>query len=108
MRFASKPYTTLTFENQNGVYLNTIAKLSYDEVDCTKLRLNNKGIYSVISMDGTSLQNKTISFDAQHVELNNHEILNEKELYLYSSTSGSSKKFKITVDDSGAITATEV
>ena len=32
----------------------------------------------------------------------------EKELYLQSSTSGSSKQFKITVDDSGAITATEV
>ena len=30
------------------------------------------------------------------------------EIILLSSTSGSSKKFKITVDDSGAITATEV
>ncbi len=30
------------------------------------------------------------------------------EIVLPSSTSGSSKKFKITVDDSGAITATEV
>ena len=108
MRFASEPYTTRTFENQNGVYVDTLAKLSYNEVNCTNLRLNNKDIYSVISMDGTSLQDKTISFDAQHVELNNQEILNKKELYLYSSTSGSSKKFKITVDDSGAIAATEV
>lgn len=30
------------------------------------------------------------------------------EIILLSSTSGSSKKFKITVDDSGAISATEV
>ena len=30
------------------------------------------------------------------------------EIILLSSTSGSSKKFKITVDDSGVITATEV
>lgn len=32
----------------------------------------------------------------------------DSELILASSTSGSTKKFKITVDDSGAITATEV
>ena len=32
----------------------------------------------------------------------------DKELILTSSTEGSTKKFKITVDDSGAITATEV
>ena len=32
----------------------------------------------------------------------------EPELYLRSSTSGSTKQFKITVDDSGAISATEV
>lgn len=108
MRFASDPYTTRTFENQNGVYLSTLAKLSYNEVNCTNLRLNNKDTYSVISMDGTSQQDKTISFNAQHVKLNNHEILNEKELYLYSSTSGSSKKFKITVGDTGTISATEV
>ena len=30
------------------------------------------------------------------------------ELYLKSSTAGSTKKFKITVDDSGTISATEV
>ena len=32
----------------------------------------------------------------------------DKEIILASSTSGSTKKFKITVDDSGAISATEV
>ena len=32
----------------------------------------------------------------------------DKEIILKSSTSGSTKKFKITVDDSGALTATEV
>lgn len=32
----------------------------------------------------------------------------DKEIILSSSTSGSTKKFKITVDDSGTIKATEV
>lgn len=32
----------------------------------------------------------------------------EKELILASSTSGSTKKFKITVDDNGAISVTEI
>lgn len=31
-----------------------------------------------------------------------------KEIVLWSSTTGSSKKFKLTVDDSGAVTATEI
>lgn len=34
--------------------------------------------------------------------------ITDKEVVLASSTDGSSKKFKITVDDSGAITATEI
>ena len=109
MCFASAPYATCTFENQNGVYVDTLAKLSYNEVNCTRLRLNNKDINSLIYVDGTSLQDTTMTFDTEHINLGyNNEILNKKELYLYSSTSGSSKKFKITVDDSGAITATEV
>ena len=32
----------------------------------------------------------------------------DSDIVLSSSTSGSSKRFKITVDDSGALTATEV
>lgn len=32
----------------------------------------------------------------------------DKEIILTSSTSNSTKKFKITVDDSGTITATEI
>lgn len=35
-------------------------------------------------------------------------VLNRTELYLDSSTDGSEKRFKITVDDSGTLTATEV
>ena len=32
----------------------------------------------------------------------------DKEIILASSTAGSTKKFKITVDDAGTLTATEV
>ena len=108
IKFAKRPYTTYTFENQGNIYIKTIAKLAYDEISCKRLRLYNKDIYSVINMDGTSLQNRTVSFSAEHLSLNSLEILNEKELILFSSTVNSRKRFKITVDDSGAITATEV
>lgn len=50
-----------------------------------------------------------------NLKLNNYalkEYVNEKitsqELYLNSSTEGSAKKFKLTIDDSGVLTATEI
>ena len=54
----------------------------------------------VITWDGSVGEIKTIDPKYIPSELN--------EVILPSSTSGSTKKFKITVDDSGAITATEV
>lgn len=53
-----------------------------------------------ITWDGNIETIKTIDPKYIPSELN--------EIILPSSTSGSSKKFKITVDDSGAISATEV
>lgn len=50
-----------------------------------------------------------------NLKLNNYaskEYVNEKitsqDLYLNSSTEGSSKRFKLTIDDSGVLTATEI
>lgn len=53
-----------------------------------------------LTLSGPSASTKKIDPKYIPSELN--------EIVLPSSTSGSSKKFKITVDDSGAITATEV
>ena len=53
-----------------------------------------------VTLSGPSASTKKIDPKFIPSELN--------EVILPSSTSGSSKKFKITVDDSGAITATEV
>ena len=53
-----------------------------------------------LTLSGPSASTKKIDPKYIPSELN--------EVILPSSTSGSSKKFKITVDDSGAITATEV
>lgn len=53
-----------------------------------------------LTLSGPSASTKKIDPKYIPSELN--------EIILLSSTSGSSKKFKITVDDSGTITATEV
>ena len=64
-----------------------------------KLMSRANGQYTLI-LSGPSVSIKKIDPKYIPSELN--------EIILLSSTSGSSKKFKITVDDSGVITATEV
>ena len=90
--------------------------LCYDTNDAAsgKINVDNRGtlkpVDSELSDTSTNpVQNKAIksALDALSEEIAN--IPSElNEVILPSSTSGSSKKFKITVDDSGAITATEV
>ena len=70
----------------DGIYITGIASVDSDTPE--------------ITWDGNIETIKTIDPKYIPSELN--------EIVLPSSTSGSSKKFKITVDDSGAISATEV
>lgn len=84
----------------------------------TNISIPETGIY-FISVDGltyiSSLSNITaLPFDDKYIpntiarkaELDSR--ITEKEVILTSSTSGSTKKFRITVDDTGTIKATEV
>ena len=56
-------------------------------------------------LDGLTFTTKNANEDAVRQKV---VLEGDKEIILSSSTSGSTKKFKITVDDSGTISATEV
>ena len=80
------PEKGVYFESNSDFYVSGIASADFDTPE--------------ITWDGNVEFIKTIDPKYIPSELN--------EIILPSSTSGSSKKFKITVDDSGAISATEV
>ena len=83
------PKKGVYFASNNGVYVTGIAGVDGVAPDTPE-----------ITWDGNIETIKTIDPKYIPSELN--------EIVLPSSTSGSSKKFKITVDDSGTISATEV
>ena len=49
-----------------------------------------------------------LSLPTEDTEIATKKYVDDKEFILQSTTPGSSKKFKITVDDSGALSAVEV
>ena len=55
-----------------------------------------------------SLDNLKTILNAIKYLLTNYMANGDKAIILTSSTAGSTKKFKITVDDTGALSATEV
>ena len=61
-----------------------------------------------ISPKGNMFYVKSNEVDENTAEGIFFELLMPEHMMINSSTSGSTKKFKITVDDSGAISATEV
>lgn len=106
--FATNPFRQLKYLNQNGFYRYDLARPKYIEVSGGYLRIcNADGIYTTIDTKGKQADS-TISFGCAHLAIYGDEILNRKELLLFSSTANSSKRFKITVDDNGTLTATEV
>lgn len=109
---AKSPYEIETYENLDGYYIRTTGVTSYAELVTNGVRLlvtntNGQNANCLLKAEGTT---SDIAFEitAQRLRLDGFEKLTKKELYLESSTTGSTKKFKITVDDSGAISATEV
>ena len=58
--------------------------------------------------DGTMPQISVEADPTEPMEIATKKYVDDKECILQSTTPGSTKKFKITVDDSGAISATEV
>lgn len=109
--FSSQPYRTMSMTSDTTYQKNLLTQVSLSEGIMGRLRISSsdsQNVESVIDCHGSSYSDRTISIDAEHFDLVsadlrmlNKVILNRKELILQSSTDSSTKKFKITVDDSG-------
>lgn len=64
--------------------------------------------FPAFDTDGSLPQAKMASAPTKDMQIATKKYVDDKECILKSTTPGSTKKFKITVDDSGAISATEV
>ena len=108
--FATGPLKIETYSNNNGVYNALLGNATYGEVQGSQVRIvneNDNNVYTVLAVEGES-SNVTLDVNANRISFGIGKGLSETALILGSSTEGSTKKFKITVDDSGTISATEV
>ena len=108
--FAKTPLVTLRFSNRNGLYVRGLGEATYGELQTERLRIvnkNNDDVYATFSVEGES-GNVTLKTMANRISIGGVYGMSETEMILKSSTEGSYKMFKITVDDSGTISATEV
>ena len=104
--FAHEPLRIHTYENSHGFYNLTLGSITYAELQGSLMRIgNNDSVYTTLTTEGTS-DNRTLRVGAGKIFILG-EFIGEA-LVLYSSTDKSTKKFKITVDDSGTISATEI
>ena len=107
--FAMEPLKTLTFSNNNGFYNKTLGKATYRELQGSQVRIvNDDNVYATLAVVGES-SNTTLEVSAERISIGGPSYgISTTEIILKSSTSGSTKRFKITVDDSGTLKATEV
>ena len=104
--FADEPLRIHTYENNDGFYHYTLGSVTYAELQGSLMRIgNDDSVYTILTTEGIS-GNKTLRVRAEKIFIDDEFI--GKALVLYSSTDKSTKKFKITVDESGTISATEV
>ena len=108
IRFAEEPLKTLTFSNNNGAYVKNLGSATYGELQGNQVRIfNNNNDYTVLAVEGES-PNVTLATTANRITIKGIYGMSTTEMILQSSTEGSNKNFKITVDDSGTISATEI
>ena len=106
--FAKEPLEVLTCSNYDGFYIRTLGSPTYGELQGNQVRIvNDEGVYAVLSTKGVK-NDTTLSVGAERIHFYSECGLSKHELILKSSTENSTKQFRITVDDSGTITATEV
>lgn len=106
--FAKDPLRIFTFSNGNGVYDKNLGSPTYGELQGSQVRItNDNNIYAVLSVEGEQ-SDVILDVGAGRILLNGVYGMSTTEIILKSSTSGSTKNFKITVDDSGTISATEI
>lgn len=101
---------TYIYLNQNGFYDSTLGYARYEEVEVGRVRIgNDSGIDTVLYTEGTSYSDHTLIVGAEKISTSNGSGISKDEIILLStSTGGNSKKFRITVDDSGTPTITRV
>lgn len=110
VKFADEPLEFLTYTNNSGLYVRTLGSLTYGEVQASQVRIvneNDNNVHTVLSAKGES-SNVTLDVVAERISIGGVYGMSTTEMILKSSTAGSTKRFKITVDDSGTISATEV
>ena len=95
---------TIDYDNGGGAYAINV----YSE-ECPVF-ISSVNAYMADTVTVTFLSNRTDINSVRVIDLNKDSIkaMSSDFIEFASTTSGSSKKFKITVDDSGTITATEV
>ena len=104
--FAEEPLAILTYSNRSGFYNKELGSVTYGELQGKKVRIvNDEGVYTVLSVKGEQ-SNSTLEVGANRISISG--TISGFEMILNSSTPHSAKKFKITVDDSGTISTTEV
>ena len=104
--FAWEPLRTLTFSNNNGFYNKTLGTATYGELRGEQVRIfNSEGAYTTLATEGEQ-SDTTLHASANKFSINGD--IKGYALVLHSSTNNSKKWFRITVDDSGTISATEV
>lgn len=106
--FSYEPLRTLTFSNRYGSYNSTLGEVTYGELQGSKVRIgNDDSVSTTLSVEGESY-NVTLKTTAKRISIGGVYGMSTTEMILKSSTEGSNKNFKITVDDTGTISATEV
>lgn len=106
--FAKEPLHRITFnKTSDGFYYNNLGSSTYGEVQGKQVRIgNDDSIYTILETTGATQDDTTLKVTAKIISLSGE--FRGYALVLCSSTADSTKKFKITVDDSGTISATEV
>lgn len=106
--FADEPLRTLTFSNRNGSYIRVLGADTYRELQGSKVRItNDNDVDAVLSVEGEQ-SDVTLNVGAKRISINGVYGISETEIILHSSTEGNAKTFRITVDDSGKPTFTNL
>ena len=106
--FAKEPLGIVTYAARDGYYIYGLGSNTYGELQGKQVRIfNDNNAYAVLAAEG-EFPNVTLSTGANRITINGICGISTTEIILKSSTEGSNKNFKITVDDSGTITATDI
>ena len=108
-------FLPLMFSSTNGVAFATVGDVSEGAVTNFSLTITADDAISfdrsstpTLNSDGFLIQYPMEADPISPMQIATKKYVDDKECILKSTTPGSTKKFKITVDDSGNISATEV